>query len=260
MFPHHEISIKQVTEFYQNDPDIQALILGGSLAHGYAESSSDIDVMCIVEDAVHEQRQEEGRLHFLNTQLCTYEGGYVDGKCLSVSFLKKVAEYGSEPARFAFQDSRVLFSRSSEIEAIISSITRYPAEDKDKRIQRFYAQFEAWYWYVKEAIKKNNPYLLNLSISKMVLFGARLILAHNEMLYPYHKWMLRVLADAPDKPSGLIRCIDDLYANPSSENALHFCETIKNFHPWGSSLTWPAQFVIDSEWNWLHGMTPVDDL
>ena len=96
---------------------------------------------------------------------------------------------------------------------------------------------------------------------KMVLFGGRLILTHNELLYPYHKWFLRVLADAKDKPSELLTCIENLYQMPSAENTQLFYDLIKDFREWPvSEKSWPAQFMLDSELNWQTGATPVDDL
>jgi hypothetical protein len=114
---------------------------------------------------------------------------------------------------------------------------------------------------VGEALKHENLYLLGTSINKMVLFGGRLILAHNELLYPYHKWFLRVLADAKEKPFELLACIENLYQTPSAENAEFFYELIKNFRDWPIlEKGWPAQFMLDSELNWQTGATPVDDL
>ena len=107
--------------------------------------------------------------------------------------MRQVAERGSEPARFAFQDARILFSRVAGLEALLRAIARYPAAGKEARMRRFYAQFEAWHWYAHEALRLDNRYLLGAAISKMVLFGGRLILTHNDRLYPYHKWFLKQL-------------------------------------------------------------------
>ena len=261
MYKHHEESINNVVEYFQNDPEVDALILGGSLAHGFASPISDVDVMIVVSDHNYAKRLGEGRLQFFTRDLCTYAEGYVDGKYLGISYLMQVAEKGSEPARYAFQDAQVLFSRFAPIEEKIRSITRYPVEQKAEHIQRFYAQFEAWNWYVGEALKSGNRYLLGLSISKLVLFGGRLILAHNELLYPYHKWFLRVLEGAREAPPGLFPCIEALYQTPSVENATLFYEMIKGFREWAAlDNGWPVQFMLDSELNWQTGAIPIDDL
>lgn len=261
MYSHHEDSIARTTEHFNKDPEVLALILGGSIAHGFAGPASDIDVMMILSDDDHQRRRARSEVMFYDPSLCTYEGGYVDGKYLSVSFLNSVAASGSEPARFAFKDARIRFSRIDGLDELIQSITRYPVERKADSIRRFYAQLEAWHWYTQEGLKRGNPYLTGAALSKLVLFGGRMILAHNEILYPYHKWFIKVLENAVNKPADLLQRIEDAYDQPSATNVARFYETVKNFRAWETSDTyWPNQFMLDSELNWLDGHTPIDDL
>jgi predicted nucleotidyltransferase len=261
MHAHHSQTIQNVREYFQRDPAVQALLLSGSIAHGFQGSHSDVDIMIFVSEEEYQKRFQTGQLHFFNTDLCTYEGGYVDGKYLSLNFVKQVLEQGSEPARFAFEGSQVLFSRVDGFAEYVCKIAEYPVREKAERIKRFYAQFEAWHWYCGEALAKGNRYLLGTSASKLILFGGRLILAHNEILYPYHKWFLKVLECTKDKPSGLLDCIQTLTESPTAENIEAFYEMIKSFRPWSDNpYHWPVQFLLDSELNWMDGKTPVDDL
>jgi hypothetical protein len=102
---------------------------------------------------------------------------------------------------------------------------------------------------------------LTLSVNKLVLFGGRLILAHNEQLYPYHKWFLRVLAGVDEKPVGMLEQIEELCRQPTLAAVETFYETITAFHAWEATPGgWSSQFLLDSELNWLNGQTPVDDL
>jgi hypothetical protein len=243
------------------DPEVIALLLGGSIAHGFETPSSDVDILILVSDTDYKKRLEENRVLFFNRDLCTYEGGYVDGKYMGLGFLDRVKKKGSEPARFAFAGSHVLFSRMEGLAEEICAIANYPSKEKAERIERFYAQFEAWHWYCQESLRLKNEYLLGTSISKLILFSGRLILAHNEMLYPYHKWFLRVLAEAKEKPDGLLDCIHTLTSSASPENIEALYEKIRTFQPWvEGEFSWSARFLVDSELNWLEGKTPVDDL
>jgi hypothetical protein len=55
--------------------------------------------------------------------------------------------------------------------------------------------------------------------------------------------------------------IDALHADPCQSTLLAFWATVRNFRTWeGADQPWPAQFMRDSELNWLDGSTPVDDL
>ncbi len=261
MFEHHRQSIERVVKHFQDDREVQALILAGSLAHGFMSPTSDIDVMIIVSDSVHDDHLRRGQLNFFAQDLCTYDEGYVDGKYSSMRFLSQVAELGSEPARYAFKDAQVLFSRMDGVEEVIQEIARYPVEEKEARIGRFYAQFEAWNWCSGEALRLENDYLLRVSINKLVLFGGRLILAHNELLYPYHKWFLKVLKGAQDRPLDLLERIGDLYDKPLERHVKAFYESVKGYRKWeGGDTSWPSQFMLDSELNWLNGGVAIEDI
>jgi predicted nucleotidyltransferase len=261
MHPHHSQSIQNVTKYFQPDPEVLALLLSGSIAHGFESFTSDVDIMIFVSEADYQKRFQTGQLHFFNTDLCIYEGGYVDGKYLGINFVKQVLEKGSEPARFAFEGSQVLFSRVDGFAEDVCKIAEYPASKKIEQIKRFYAQFEAWHWYCGEALSKGNQYLLGTAVSKLILFGGRLILAHNEMLYPYHKWFLKVLEGAKEQPADLMTCLQALTESPNVETIEAFYEKVKTFQTWSDNpYSWPVQFLLDSELNWLDGKTPVDDL
>jgi len=261
MYPHHTQSIQNVSDYFQRDPEVLALLLGGSIAHGFETPTSDVDIMILVSDEDHRKRLGNNKVHFFNRELCTYQGGYVDGKYTSPGFLEQVQQMGSEPARFAFAGSQVLFSRIEGLTEQIRRLAQYPCTAKAERIRRFYAQFEAWHWYSQESLRLKNDYLLGTSIGKFILFSGRLILAHNELLYPYHKWFLHVLESAADKPEGLIESIHQLTASHTIENIEALYEKVKSFQPWiEGEFSWPTQFMSDSEWNWMDGRTPVDDL
>jgi hypothetical protein len=261
MHPHHARAIERVARQLERDPEVQALLLGGSIAHGFERPESDVDLLIVVSDADCEARLREGRTQFVTAEGCEWPGGYVEGKYLGPRLLAETAERGSEAARFAFQDARVLFSRLEGLDAALAAIARYPAAGKAQRIGRFHAQLEAWHWYAHEALKLGDRYLLGLAVARTVLFGGRMILAHNELLFPYHKWFLRVLERAPERPPELLERIAALHAEPSQAALLAFWASIKNFRAWEEAdRPWPAQFALDSELNWRDGATPVDDL
>jgi hypothetical protein len=80
-----------------------------------------------------------------------------------------VARHGSEPARFALHDARVLLARA-DVRDSLHRIGHYPVEGKADRIRSFFAQLEAWHWYATEG-RLEDPYLSEPAISKLVLFG-----------------------------------------------------------------------------------------
>ena len=263
MHPHHQETVNNTVAHFEKDPKVLALLLTGSIAHGFERSVSDVDILIFLSDEDHDAHVASGEVCFFSRDLATYPEGYVDGKYQSAGFLRKVAESGSEPARYAFAGARVLFNRGiPDLDDLLRRAVQYPdKKEKEARMVRFRAQLEAWNWFTEEARQKGNKYLVNVAAGKLILFGGRLILAHNELLYPFHKWFLKVLETAPDKPAGLMGCIEKLTEDPSAENVKAFYELVKNFQPWKENPHgWGAQFMGDSELNWMSGPTPVDDL
>lgn len=261
MLAHHAETLRRTTEYFRSQPNVRGLLLGGSLAHDFASPESDVDVMIVVSDGEFEERAKAAQTCFFSREPCTYDGGYVDGKYIAPALLRDVACRGSEPARFAFKDAQVLFDESGELPALISAAARFPSEGTEDRIRRFQAQFEAWQWYTSEAARRRDAYLMSLAVAKLILFGGRIVLAHNQLLYPYHKWFLRVLESAPDKPPGLVPAMRRLAQDRNAADVDAVAAAIRGFRSWNvTHSSWPPLFMEDSELNWRTGFTPIDDV
>ncbi len=261
--PHHAATIDNLVRALENDPAIRALLLGGSLAHGFARPDSDVDVIMVLDSADYERRVRENRMHYNNRELCTYPGGYIDGKFADLAFLRRIARDGSDAARYAFKDARILFSRESGLASLLEDVVRFPLEAKADRMQRFTAQLLAWRWYYSEAVRQQSAYLATLALHKLTLFTCRLVLNANELLFPYHKWMLRVTAGATHRPPQLMAEIDDLLAHPSWPKVDDYVRRLLAFYGTdfaAADAIWPTHFMKDTELAWMSGHPPVDDL
>ena len=62
MTEHHKRAIDNLVNEYQNDERFPALIIGGSVAKGYAREDSDIDFMIIATDEEFTDRTVTRRL------------------------------------------------------------------------------------------------------------------------------------------------------------------------------------------------------
>ncbi len=259
--PQQQEAIDRATAHFRRQDGVIALLLGGSLAHGLGSPSSDVDLNIVVSDAEHAARAAEGKTTFFDKEMCGWEGGYVDGKYVSRALLADIARRGSEPSRFAFQDARILFTRDEHLPRLLEEIPRYPVAEKAERIARFNAQLEAWTWYCGEAAKREDPYLLGTAVSKLALFAGRMVLAHNEMLYPFHKWFLRVLERAPQQPAALAERIRELSRAPTPEAIKAFVAHVRGFREWETGgKIWPVRFMHDTELDWVHSGTAIEHI
>ena len=257
---HHREVIEQLTAQFRDDPRFLALIVAGSIAHGWECDGSDVDIILVATDEEYGLRRAERAFSYFSRDFCNYPGGYVDGKIVDLAFLREVAEKGSEPARAAFAGTWCAYSRLPEIEELLQLIPCYPEAERLERMRSFYGQFEAWHWYLGEAVKRDDRYLLTKTLSALLLYGARLILAHNRILYPYHKWLTRALAEAQDKPADLLALMDQALAQPSAETMEAFYKCILDFASWDTPPEgWPTCFMDDTEVAWRRGCAAVED-
>jgi len=260
MREHHKQTIEKVIDHFKNDEGFLALLISGSVAKGLEDAESDIDIMLIATDGEYQRRIASKDIHVVLRDICDYPGGYVDGKIHDVEFLEEVADHGGEPARFAFKDAIIGFCRDPRIEELLKKITTYPLHEKEQKLASFNSQIRVMLGFIAEAEKRKDIYYLNHAVKELALFGGRMILAHNNILFPYHKWFMHELRNAADKPDDIVELMEQLLGEPSKANADLFAECVLNFRQWPmpEPNEW-VRFMEDSEWNWRNGKAPVQE-
>lgn len=257
---HHQQAIDKLTDAYHDDPRFLGLIIGGSVAKGFARPDSDVDFMIVATDQEYEPRRAEGDLFINRRDLSDYDGGYVDGKIINLAFLRDVAEKGNEPSRAAFEGAFSAFSHIPDLDALLARIPVYPEAGHDARIKAFYCMAFMQHWLMNEAQRHANQYAIMRAASQLALYAGRLILAHNRRLFPFHKWLPTTLEMVDDKPEGFMGRFNEVLATPSRANATALFECLQEFRDWGFSdldaYTW---FMTDVEWSWMNGTTPMED-
>ena len=257
---HHQRAIDRLAASYRDDPRFLGLIIGGSVAKGYARDDSDVDFLIIATDEAFEDCLRRRDLFINRRDLCDYDGGFVDGKIINLAFLEGVAEKGNEPSRAAFEGAFAAYSHVANLDELLHRIPVYPEAGHDQRVKAFYSMAFIQHWLFHEAERHGNRYTLTRAASQLALFAGRLILADNRRLFPYHKWLPRTLESVTAKPTNLMRCFNALVNDPCGEHATALFELVRDFKDWGVSdleaYTW---FMIDMEWSWMGGTTPIED-
>ena len=263
LLPHHAATIANLVRQLEADPAVLGLILGGSIAHGFATPSSDVDVTIVVSPEEVARRHAADRLTSYATDVVTYEGGYVDGKYTDIERLRLVAERGSDPSRYAYVGARVLFSRVDGLGELVAEITRYPEAERASRIERFTGQLLAWRWYFSQGVEKGDPYLTTQALAKVVLFACRLVLAETATLYPHHKWLMRVTEGVEHKPVDLMPRLRGILAEPTVPAVDALVDDLLAFYGIDraeADAVWPTHFVRDSEMAWATGQPSIDEM
>lgn len=258
---HHKRAIKNLTKEYENDQRFLALIIGGSVAKNLAREDSDVDFMIVATDEEYAHRKAKNDLFINRTDLCDYPGGFVDGKVINLSYLINVANKGNEPSRAAFDGAFLAFSSIDNLESIIESVAVYQEEGHNNRIKSFYSMAFIQNWLIGEADRHDNVYTKARAASQLALFAGRLILAHNRILFPYHKWFMQYLDKCTEKPTDFKMNIERLLKHPNSNTANNLFQSLKSFKDWGvtdyEAYMW---FMEEVEWSWMKNETPLEDL
>jgi hypothetical protein len=265
LLPHHAATAANAARVLAEDPAVLGVILGGSIAHGFATPASDVDVAVVVGPEELARRDAEDRLTLYLPQgsgVVTYDGGYVDGKYVTLDGLREVAARGSDPARYAYVGARVLFSRVDGLAELLAEITRYPEHEREGRITSFTAQLLGWRWYHGQGVEKDDPYLRTVALGKVVLFACRLVLAQASTLYPHHKWLLRVTERVTHRPADLVDRLRALLAEPSRTAVETLVSDLLAFYgidERAADAVWPTHFLRDHENAWQLGRPPIDE-
>ena len=235
LLPHHRESIIRMLEHLSGEPGLLAVILGGSVAKGKARPDSDLDAMVVIRDEAYAKRLEQNAISECVVNKCTYEKGYFDLKFFPVSYLLEAAERGSEPTRNSFKSTKLLHSTDPRIDQnLIERIAAYPEKEVAQKIVSFYSALSfatGFFW--GESKKRNNIYLRTRCASDATLFGLRLLLVHNRILFPCQKWLLDAVAQCPEKPEGIIELASAFLREPTDESMVAFRDAIVGFRDWG---------------------------
>jgi len=236
---------------------VVGLVLIGSVARGDAGEHSDIDCYFIAAEplavsraAVYAETREIGR------EL----GIQVGGPVVDRDFLRDVAERGPEPARYAFMNAKVIFSHDPELPDLVARIPVYQDSERAEKIASFASQLPIHLSYLELGEYSRNAWLLAETATELVLFGGRLLLAYNRILFPGRKQFIRVLAAAPDKPVGIVELAQGLMSRPSIARARRFYDAVMTFQEWPVPPEGHmGRFQRDREQNWRKGPAALAD-
>jgi hypothetical protein len=154
----------------------------------------------------------------------------------------------------------VAFSRDPGLEELVRSAGAYPEAERDEKLRNFLAHALLMTWFHGEAEKRDDRYLAAYASSRLALYAGRAILAHNRMLYPFHKWFTAMLERAPVRPPDLLEQIDRLLDAPTAANADALTASVSEVV--GVDVTMAeasSRFTEETEWSWRYGRAPLDD-
>ena len=255
---HHYRAAKKGEERLRSEKGIIAVLMAGSVARGVARPDSDVDLIAVVDDAEWPGYVAQNRLAFLWQDLTDYPGGYVEGKYAPRSYILEAAKRGSEPTRHSFVSVYPLYSSEPSIDGTIPLIPVYPEHERQHRIDAFMAQMMLNKgFFFPEGKRRNDPYLQVRAAADIVLFGGRLILAHNRILFPCQKRLMEYVMAAPQHPLQFQELADELLTKMTDESKDAFCQAVESFTDWGVKVDLLGTCQRDAEAAWFYGISAI---
>lgn len=258
MLEHHRQSIENLIGYFKEDAEVVAVILGGSVAKGCERADSDIDAIVVVTESRYAALAKDNRLSECIQGYCPYENGYFDIKYCTEAYLKTLARKGSEPSRNAFLSSKCLFAHNPEVADLIENIPVFQKREKAEKMLSFYSAFNLNYGYFWSC-SSDNPYLRTRTVADIILFGFRLLLQENEVLFPCHKALLQTVARLENKPKDILEKANELLSHPSDETKNDFVRGILDSIEYAPPKDLSAvltRFIDDNEL-WWYKQRPV---
>lgn len=260
MYPQHQKAIENLVALFKEDPQVLAVILGGSIAKGLERPDSDVDAVIAVTDEKYEELCREGRTSESIYEGCDYEGGYFDLKYYTLDYLKAAASHGSEPTRYAFTGSYCVFTRDPEISDIVARIPVFQEQEREEKMLSFYSALMLYGDYFWRCSRRDNIYLRVKSATMTVLYGLRLVLEDAGALFPCQKNLMKAVKALPEdkKPEHIVEKAERFLSTMADEDRADFMDSVVKFihyAPPADPNVLLSRFIKDQE-EWWYSPRP----
>lgn len=204
MYPHHIESAQKLSEYFEGQEGVIAIVLDGSTVKGNARPDSDIDAIIVVTEEKYAELAAQNRLAEVIPGHCTYEGGYFDIKYKTKAILRRAAEHASEPTRNAYVKAQVLCTTDTEIPALVAAIERYPEHTVADKIRCFCANLQLNRGYFLNIVPEDNSYMRAHLAQEIVYSVYRLILIENRALFPCNRRLEETVRACKKRPDNIL--------------------------------------------------------
>ncbi|QUI24205.1 nucleotidyltransferase domain-containing protein [Vallitalea pronyensis] len=252
-------TIQQLINYVSKDESVLALILCGSIARGTETDRSDIDVIVVVTDARF-NRERTCKNYFWGTDFDSKDFKVeVDGKIIPKEFLEKVWKDGNESIKSTLYHSKVLYSRDSDIDRLLLDKPNILIGEKSENIRKFYSLMKSSRFSAGDDLE--NTFYLNKCIYDTAFYACRLVLAHNNILYPCVKNMYKELENCKDIPKDFILLLNEVMHTYSYKKMVEFYNYVNNYfieYHFDNRLR--RGYVLENELFWFFNTVPYAEI
>lgn len=259
MNKNQEDAIHQLIEYVSKDESVLALILCGSIARGTETDRSDVDVIVVVTDERF-NKERTCKNYFWGTDFDSKEFKVeIDGKIITKDFLRKVWKYGNESIKSTLYHSKVIYSQDSDIERLLLNKPKVMISEKDENIRKFYSLMKSCRFSAGDDL--GNTFYVNKCIYDTVFYACRLVLAHNDILYPCVKNIHKELDNCNDIPTDFIPLMNEVMHSYSFDKMVEFYNCVNDyFKKYHFDNRLRRGYVLENELFWFFNTVPYAEI
>ncbi len=255
---HHELTIDAFTAGQVVRPEVLGVVMVGSVARGDERLDSDVDVYLVVSNEAYAAAEQSGRVAFVSDLGVAYEGGYVDVKLASPSYLRAAVDHGDDPIRASFDGGRVTFDRTGDIAQLVGQMTTLPAAIWAQRVRTYRAQLALYGGYfLVQAADRGDRFLLQHSAVHSALAAGRCALAHHRRLFRGQKYLASDLGRLSELPDGFLdswSAVIDAPTPPIAQTLITIVDAWLGDRLTGDEAL--SDFIAANELGWLNRTLP----
>jgi len=255
---HHDETLAAYVAAVRQAPDAVGVVVVGSVARGTERPDSDVDVYLVVTGEAFARAGERNRLSYVDRDVATYAGGYVDVKLATEQYLQVAAERGDDPVRASLLGARVAWSRCDRLADLVARVPVVADDAWEARGASFVAQARLYGGYfLPQAAKLGNGFLRHHAAVHLATAAGRALLAYHRVLFRGPKYLEETLQGLDPLPDDHLGHVSRLLADPTPEEGRALLEALEAFHPWPLPREETLSvFVRDNELAWLTGTPP----
>ena len=255
---HHEETIAAFTAHRAALSETLGVVVVGSVARGDERPDSDVDVYVVVTDDAYKAAGIAGAVAYVSHAGVAYDGGYVDVKLASPSYLRAAVDHGDDPTRASFDRGRVTLDRTGELAQLLARMSELPDGVWAQRVHAYRAQLSLYgRYFLPQGDERGDRFLLQHSALHTSLVAGRCALAQHRRFFRGQKYLTGDLADLSELPIGFLGAWTAVVTEPSTDAARILIEIIDTWL--GDPLTIDeslSAFILANELAWFHDTIP----
>jgi predicted nucleotidyltransferase len=250
-----ENTIKLLIDDLKADEKIIGVLLIGSLANNSGNSNSDVDLYIIVKEETFIEYKKKKQYYWGTNFHSNKYPVEVEAKIIDKEYIKNIWINGTESSQNTFINNKILFIKDNELKQLLTKETLKEIPDKEEKIKKFYALMKSNMFKATDDL--NNIFQLKKCVYDTVYFACRLVLTHNDILFPCIKNMEKALNKCKKMPKEFIIQAHRVLERYSLEDLEIFYNNTNNFfkeYQYDDKIR--KGYVIENEEYWYFNAKP----